>query len=257
MQADRPVPRAGRFLFRSSHSIIVQLVAMALCLMGSSNALAQSHEVIHFDFTPDTSFSLLGGTIVTPPDGTLDLGAGRISVEATAPGVLIPGGVFIFDSLEIAGTVSKDVFGAAQIDGDYAASQSAPLVGTLAPAMNGGNFSADLALNVNIVLGCVGSGCSSLGFPISDIGLSLLSVSFLSVTDLAVSGNARITANFPIEVDGVLGTLDLIGVEVSRSFVVPEPGTFILVAAGLLGLAAQRRPARRLCGRATSMCKGS
>ncbi len=144
-----------------------------------------------------------------------------------------------------------------RIDGDYAASQAAPLVGTLAPAMNGGNFSADLALNVNIVLGCVGSGCSSLGFPISDIGLSLLSVSFLSVTDLAVSGNARITANFPIEVDGVLGTLDLIGVEVSRSFVVPEPGTFTLVAAGLLGLAAQRRPARRLCGRATSMCERS
>jgi hypothetical protein len=107
--------------------------------------------------------------------------------------------------------------------------------------MTGGDFVDGLAVDLDIVLGCVGSGCSSLGFPISDIGPALLSLSFLSISNLGLPGGARITASIPFEVDGVLGILDLVGIESARTFVVPEPGTIILVAAGLAILAAGRR----------------
>ena len=227
----RPFTPIGQFLFYS-------FIGVSLLLAGS--AFAQSHEEIVFDFTADSSFSLLGGTIITPPDGSFDVGAGTISVEAAAPGTFVVGGFFILDALEIGGTVTKDVFGQAQIDGVYSANQVSPLVGTLASGMSGGDFTDDLALDLNIVMGCVGSGCITLGFPISDIGVSLFRLSFLSVTDLGVVGSSRIEATLPIEIDGVLGSIELVGVEVSRSFVVPEPGTFVLLAMGLVALAAKR-----------------
>jgi len=107
--------------------------------------------------------------------------------------------------------------------------------------MTGGTFVEGLAVNLDVVLDCVGSGCSSLGFPISDIGPALLSLSFLSVSDLGLPGSARVTASIPFEVGGVLGFLDLVGVESARTFVVPEPGTALLIAGGLAILAVRRR----------------
>lgn len=205
-------------------------------------AAAQTSERIVFDFTGGSSISLLGGTITTPPDGTLDVGTARLLVEATAPGVYVPGGQFQLEGVDLSGTVSKNVAGVADISGTYAASQVGALTGTLAAGQDGGDFVDPLSLFIDATIGCVGSGCAALGFPVDELGVSLLSVSFLPVTDLGIAGAARIETSIPIEIDGVLGTLDLVGVEVSRTLV-PEPGTFVLVAAGLLLLGA-RRPIR-------------
>ena len=213
------------------------LVMLLLLPAGSASALS---ERITFDFTGGSVFSLLGGTIVTPPDGTLDVGTAELSVEVSAPGVYVPGGAFVLDGIALAGTVAKNLGAAANIAGTYAAGQVAPLVGTLDPGLGGGHFADDLALTFDTQIGCSGSGCASLGFPISDVGVSLFALSFLPVTDLAVPGAAQITASFVIEVDGVLGTLDLVGVEVARAYI-PEPGTFLLVAAGCTWIAAKRR----------------
>jgi hypothetical protein len=209
----------------------------------ASSASAQSSERIDFDFASESSISLLGGTIVTPPDGTIDFGSGRIWVEATAPGAYVSGGQFLFGGFAMGGTVAKNVMGAADIAGYYQTNQAGTLAGTLAPAQDGGQFAGNLALNMNVQVDCAGSGCGLLGFPISDVGLSLLPISFLPVDALASPGLARIQMSVPIEIDGVLGTLDLVGVEVARAFI-PEPGTFVLVAAGLGVLAGRRRVAR-------------
>ena len=218
-------------------------LAASFAFAFAGSASAQSYEQIDFDFASQSTFSLLGGTIVTPPDGTISLGVGRIQVEATAPGAYVTGGQFVLRGLEFGGTVAKNVFGTANVAGGFYADQVGPLAGTLAPAQDGGQFTTDLTLAMNVQIGCTGSGCGLLGFPIYDVGTSLLAISFLPVDALASSGLARIELSVPIEVDGVLGTLDLVGVEMSRSFI-PEPGTFVLVASGLGLLAARRRRTR-------------
>jgi len=222
---------------------IAGLVA-ALCVLAGTEAFAQSAERITFDFTGGSSFSLLGGTILTPPDGTMDIGSASIDVEATAPGVYVPGGVFTLRGLNVAGTLSKSIAGQANVTGGYSASQLGQLVGTTAPGFTGGDFTSDLSLSMDTQIGCTGPGCGALGFPVSDVGVSLFTVSFLPVADMGVPGFAQITASFEIEVDGVLGTMNLVGVEVARSFI-PEPGTFVLVAGGIGILALRGRGARR------------
>lgn len=221
-------------------------LALGLCVLLASDAFGQATERITFDFTGGSSISLLGGTILIPPDGTLDVGSGRIDIEATAPGVYVPGGLFTLSGLNIGGTVLRNFPGQADLSGTYSASQVGPLVGTLAPGLTGGDFTSDLALDMDTQIGCTGPGCGSLGFPISDVGVSLFAVTFLPVVDLGVPGFAQISASFEIEVDGVLGTMNLVGVEVARTFV-PEPGTFVLVAGGFGILAWRRRGVRAPC----------
>jgi len=232
-----PARPPGRRLARAA-SILVWLSLPLVLAPGA--AFAQASEQIQFDFTSGSSISLLGGTIVTPPDGTLDVGHARVDVEVTAPGVYVPGGQLVLAGLTVSGTISKIIAGFADISGYYSATQPTPLVGTLAPALDGGQFVDPLGLQMNTAVGCTGTGCAALGFPINDVGLSLLNVSFLPITDLDVVGGARIETSIPIEIDGVLGTLDLVGVEVARTYV-PEPGTFVLVAAGMLWMAVRRR----------------
>lgn len=233
------MPRSVRSHRRSR----ARAAALALLLaVTASPAAAQISEQIIFDFTPGSSVSLLGGTIVTPPDGTLDFARARVLVEATAPGVYVPGGAFVLEGTNISGTVSKQIPGYADIGGHFMANQVGSLSGVLAPGQDGGQFGAPLSLDLDVSIHCAGVGCGALGMPISDVGLSLLSITFLPVTDLGVPGSARIETSIPIEIDGVLGSLDLVGVEISRTFI-PEPGTFTLVAAGLAMLAGRRRRA--------------
>ncbi len=240
MHCSRPLSLERR------RSLWLALVSIgALLLLAAPGAWAQTSERITFDFTGSSFISLLGGTIVTPPDGTMDIGSADIYVEASAPGVYLPGGVFLLDGMTVAGTIAKNVAGQALVTGTYSANQVGTLAGTLAPGLTGGNFSSDLALYMDTQIGCTGTACGLLGLPASDVGVSLFSVSFLPVSSLGVPGFAQINASFAIEVDGVLGTMQLVGVEVARSFI-PEPGTFVLLASGFgILAAARRRPGTR------------
>lgn len=239
-----PTERPFTMKIRASKRALLSCLLLlgSLCLAGG--AQAQTAEVIQFDFTASSSFSLLGGTIVTPPDGTVDVGYARVTVDATAPSVYVPGGQVLLEQVALGGTVDKDVAGQADVSGTYSALQSGSLAGTLAPGGTGIDFVDDLMLNIDITLGCTGSGCGVLGLPTSELGLQAFTVSFLPITNLDVPGSAQISAVLPIEVGGLLGELTLIGVESNRFFV-PEPGTFLLVGLGLAGLAHSRRGSRR------------
>lgn len=228
----KPLPSIARWLATAATGLLL--------VLSSGRAVAQTGDLITFDFTGASSISLLGGTVVTPPDGTLDVGEVKIFVEGTAPGVFVPGGLFVFQDLSLSGTVAKTIPGAAVVSGTYEAEQLADLVGTTSAGLSGGDFVDDLQLDLNFDVGCTGGGCGILGLPLSEVGTSLLSIGFLPVSGLDSPNSAAINLSMPIEVAGVLGQIDLVGVEVARSFV-PEPSTFAMVLLGLGALGAQSR----------------
>ena len=213
--------------------------AALVCFAHASPAAADS-TLIEFDFTANSFISILGGVIVTPPDGTMDSGSARLEIEATDATSFVGGGFATLDLLNFAGTVAKNVAGVADIAGPYSGAQVGSLGGNLNLGLDEVTFGSDLMVDLNVVFGCTGSGCGTLGFPISEVGISALTMSALPIADLEILGGASIQTAIPLTLDGVQGVLNLHGVEVSRSFV-PEPGTFASVAIGLAMLAGSRR----------------
>jgi hypothetical protein len=195
---------------------------------------------IGFDFTSGSTLSLLGGAIVSPPDGTLDIGSARVNVAATDATTIVSGGAAELFNLTTSGTVAKSFPGSAEISGPYSADQVGALAGTVSAGADGIDFLTDLQLDIDVAFGCTGTGCFTLGFPVNESGVFGFSIGFLPITNLGVVGGAGIDISIPIEVGGVLGTLNLVGVESSRIFV-PEPGTGIMVGLGLAVIAASRR----------------
>lgn len=224
--------------------ILVVLVVLFLGLMVPRGEAEAAFVQLGFDFTGGSSLSLLGGTIVTPPDGTFDTGSATLQVEASDISTPIPGGDVVLKQTDFAGTVSKNVLGAADISGPYSGSQVGTLSGTLAAGGTGADFTEDMFLDLNITLGCIGLGCDPLGFPVNVVGVNALSFSFLSITDLDSVGNATILLTTPVELDGVFGVLTLVGQETSRQFV-PEPATGSLLLLGLAWLGRTRTRVRQ------------
>ena len=195
---------------------------------------------IDFDFTAQSVLSLLGGTIVTPPDGSFSSGTVRVLVDATDLETPIAGGDVTVGFGTFAGTVSKNVAGAADVSGPFAGTQVGTLVGILDPGLISATFTDDLMLDMNVNFGCTGTGCGPLGFPVSVLGIEALSLGTISLTGLEADGTAQIDVTTAVELDGVLGTLNLVGNETSRLFIVPEPQTATLLLLGLVGLGMKR-----------------
>jgi hypothetical protein len=223
--------------------ILIATLSFVGLMISPSDARASSIQ-IDFDFTGESFLSLLGGTIVTPPDGTFDTGFVRLQVEASDLTTPIPGGDVVLRQGEFEGTVVKNVAGAADISGPYAGIQVGILNGTLAPGGTAADFIEDMFFDLDIALGCTGTGCDPLGFPINVAGINALSFTTMSITGLDTLGTAKIEMSAPVLLDGVLGVLTLVGNETIRSVVVPEPQTGTLVAMGLAVLAVSRRVRR-------------
>ena len=210
----------------------VTCIALVLGLMAPPGEARATFLEIDFDFTDQSFVSLLGGVIVTPPDGSFDSGSARVRVDASDLSTPIPGGDVTFDQADFAGSVFKVIPEAAFILGSFEGVQIGTLDGTLAPGEMGVDFAEDIILDLDIALACAGVGCDLLGFPIDVTGISSLAITFMSFTDLNSPGDATISAILPIELDGVLGVLTLVVNEQSRQFI-PEPQTATLLVIGL------------------------
>lgn len=222
-----------------SRPITMLAVAVVGLLVAASTANASTIR-LDFDFTAESFLSLLGGTIVTPPDGTFDSGTVRVLVEATDIDSVVSGGQVAVGAGNFSGTVSKNVLGSADVSGPFSGTQIGTLLGVLDPGLTSATFVDDLSINLNFNFACVGVGCGPLGFPVSVLGLTALNLGTVSITGLDVEGTARIEMITEIELDGVLGELTLVGIETSRLFIIPEPQTALLLVLGLVGLSFSR-----------------
>jgi hypothetical protein len=217
------------------------MAAMAIIgLLVSASAANAGTVRLDFDFTVESVLSLLGGTIITPPDGSFDSGTVRVLVEATDIDSVVGGGQVAVGAGNFAGSVSKDVLGLADVSGPFSGTQIGTLLGVLDPGLTSATFFDDLMINLNFNFACVGAGCGPLGFPVSILGLTALNLGTVSITGLDTEGTARIEMNTIVELDGVLGELSLVGIETSRIFIVPEPQTALLVVLGLVTLSLTR-----------------
>jgi hypothetical protein len=220
--------------------VAVAVSTIAVLLASAGTAAAASLIQIDFDFTAESVMSLLGGTIVTPPDGSFDSGSVRLWVDATDIETGIVGGEVAIGQGAFSGTVAKNVAGAADISGPFSGTQVGTLLGVLDAGATSATFVDDLMIDLNFNLACTGVGCDPLGFPVNVMGISAFSLGTISITGLDIDGTARVEITTDIELDGVLGTLNLVGNEIARIFVVPEPQTATLLMLGLVGLACKR-----------------
>jgi len=168
--------------------------------------------------------------------------AGQPALALTGLALMLASKIGLFVHVLTSGTVTRNFPGNADINGPFSATQVGSLAGTVAPGLDGINFASDLQLDINAAIGCTGTGCASLGFPVNESGTFPFTIGFLEITDIDILGAAGISVDIPVEIDGVLGTLSLVGTEVNRTFI-PEPGTALLFGLGLAGLGASRRRA--------------
>ncbi len=214
--------------------------ALALSLFVAASPATAASVLIDFDFASQSSISLLGGIITTPPDGSIDSASGRLSLEASSLTTFISGGQAVLDQITFSGAIAKNVGGVADISGPIDGTQVGTLNGTLTGGQTSLSFPGTIAINLNANFACAGSGCASLGFPVVDSGLFNLTAGILPISGIGTIGNAQITADIPIALGGVLGVLHLVGIETGRSFV-PEPTTALLLGLGLLVVRKKQR----------------
>ncbi len=236
------VHRLGTRLRLSELGASARGVTLALSLVVAASPASAASVLIDFDFASQSSVSLLGGIIETPPDGTIDSASGRLSLEATSLTTFVSGGQAVLDQISFSTTISANVGGgAAVVSGSITGSQVGTLPGTLTAGQTSVDFPGTIAMNLNANVGCTGTGCASLGLPILDVGLFNLTAGTLPISGIGTVGTATIAADIPISVGGVLGVLHLVGVETGRSFV-PEPSTAMLLGLALLAARVRQRP---------------
>jgi hypothetical protein len=213
------------------------LVLLALLLPLSSQAAKIQ---VEFDLA-GSSVSVLGGFIDIPPDGSVTSGSAQLEFQALGSATPIAGPAK-FKNAQLAGTIAKSGLGV-DITGAVGMTQPGTGNGNLTAGLSSASFNPFL-VNFTGFANCAntgsGSGCTVLGLPTTFTGPKLVSLPSLGVGQLASVGNATLQGTFTFTLGGFTAVLDLVGSEVSRTFI-PEPNTFGLLALGLAGVAVIRR----------------
>ena len=217
------------------------LLGMGL-LLGLAAPSQAGQVLIGFDFSGST-ISVLGGAINIPPDGSITSASATLHAQSagTAPTLLVAPGSAALANLTLAATVNANVFGNV-ITGGVGANGLAPAAGSLTAGLNNAIFGGSLALTG--LINCAGAGCTVLGLPTSLTGTQYVAFGSVPIGSINNVGNATMNGLFSLTIGGFTAVLNLVGTEVSRTFV-PEPNTFGLVALGMAGLAGARARRRR------------
>ena len=214
---------------------IVHTVAALVFLLTASGAHAG---VITIDYDLGSSVvSILGGMISIPPDGSITSSTASVTVAGSSLSNASPGAAGLH-GLNLAATVDATVAGAATLTGGFTGVQVGNAAGTLTGGL-GNLVLGTLNLNLTGAINCTPAGiCGALGtFPILITGTSpITGLGSIGVGGVNTPGAGTLNAVLPITIGGAAGVINLVGQEVSRSYV-PEPGSFGLLGLGLLGLA--------------------
>lgn len=198
---------------------------------------------IDFDFS-GSSVSLLGGAVNIPPDGQITSASGQIGVPGAGLVTATPGAGARFRDLAIEATLDATTFGAT-LTGSAQATQLGGGNGSLTAGL-GNLLFGNVQLGVAVAIGCTGPTgvCSALSLPLASSGPRTFVLGSVPISGLGTLGAGALSGSFSITLAGFTAVLNLVGTEVSRTFV-PEPDTFALVALGMAGLAGARSFRRR------------
>jgi hypothetical protein len=206
------------------------------CWLGAS---AQAGTLtVNFDFS-GSSLSMLGGILNIPPQGAIQSASGTVNVSALGSATAV-GGPASLDSFQMALTINALIFGNT-ITGNAAITQ---IGGAVPGVLNGGlnqiNFVSPMQIQQSGVINCTGPSCALLSLPTTINGTQPLTLAAMPIANLNNIGNALISGTFDITFAGFTGVLHLVGTEVNRSFVVPEPNSVALIGLGLAMMAGGR-----------------
>lgn len=221
------------------------LLATLLCIVAFALPSQAGRIDIDFDFS-GSSISILGGSVNIPPDGTITSASGQIGVPGSGLVTASSGAGARFRDLTLDATLDATLatFGVT-LTGGAQATQLGGGNGSLSAGLGNlvfGNMQLSLAVAIN----CMGSTavCSALSLPLATTGPQTLALGTIPISGLGTVGAGAVNGSFSITLAGFTAVLNLVGTEVSRTFI-PEPNTFGLVALGLAGLAGMRSLRRR------------
>ncbi len=209
--------------------------------LGAATPAAAGELTVEFDFTQST---LTIGGVSIPPSGSITSAGTTIMIPAD--GTVTPvSGPASFTGFRFNGTVNVPIgIFLSAVVGDFTVTQVGTAFGTFNAAGSLGLVTSDLSVFFGLQLSCIGGLCPP-GFPVTSTSTNSVNGTLpFSVNNLSVSGGATIANVITFTVNGTTVVVDLVGTEVTRTFV-PEPGRLALLGAGVAALVALRWRAER------------
>jgi hypothetical protein len=254
-------------------------ILLLLCAIASATVAHADTVEIRFDLSGSTlNFPSLA---TIPPEGTIrTMGATAVlpATKTTGGATVVQTGVGAFKSFTMDLTVSAGVPFFARVTGtvilDQVGTVTGPFTNTQTLIFGGPTGSGapqDLQFFRSVHLDCAGLLCGSLGsFPITSVGTpppgtgtgtgtgtppepqpqSLFLANLNTPGAAALSGTLFISQAATTTGDPFTGSIPLVGTEVSRTYVVPEPSFIVMLVPGLVGLAGLSLRRRRSGGAA-------
>lgn len=232
-------------------------LAAALLALGAAPAAQADAIAIDFDFSWSSVSAL--GFINIPPAGSLSTAFARLTLPGAGVNTPSPG-VGTFSDLSLQATIRTNILGNA-IDGFVTASQVGGAAASVQPGFASVVVARPAFVSLVASVDCQGAFCGVAGipFPFTLTGIQSLPLTFTFMAlGLQGPGPALLTGRVSLTFQGNEIELNLVGIEIARSFVaMPEPSTALLAGAGLAGLGAARRLRRGRSRSASDAGRGS